>query len=37
LAPRIVDRENGFRLYESFTFAADKDQLSKILAEAGAR
>jgi len=37
LAPRIVDRENRFRLYESFTFAADKDQLSKILSEAGAR
>lgn len=31
LAPKIVDRENVFELYDSFTFSSDKKKLKKIL------
>lgn len=32
LAPRIVDPQNHFRLYETFTFESDKTQARRILA-----
>jgi len=31
LAPRIVDRQNDFRLFEAFTFESDKAQARRIL------
>lgn len=33
LKPRMLDPENAFRLYDSFTFSADKEELGRILAE----
>jgi hypothetical protein len=33
LAPRIVDPQNNFRLYEAFTFESDKSQARRILAD----
>lgn len=34
VAPRIVDRQNAFRLYEAFSFEKDKKALQQILREA---
>jgi hypothetical protein len=34
-APRLVDPENAFVLYEAFTFSADKEQARQILHRAG--
>lgn len=31
LAPRLVDPENGFRLYEAFTFKSHKEEAERIL------
>jgi hypothetical protein len=31
LSPRIVDPQNNFKLYEAFSFSADKEELKKIL------
>ncbi len=31
LWPRVLDRENGFQLYEAFPFASDKQQLRTII------
>lgn len=33
LKPRVLDPENAFKLYDSFTFSADKEELGRILAE----
>lgn len=35
LAPRLVDPENTFAVYESFTHSADKDQAKQILRRNG--
>lgn len=32
LRPRLLDTENGFKLYESFEYSSDKDELKRILA-----
>lgn len=32
LRPRLLDMENGFKLYESFEFSNDKEELKRILA-----
>ncbi len=32
LRPRLLDLENGFKLYESFDHSSDKDELKRILA-----
>ncbi|HEX8436029.1 DUF4476 domain-containing protein [Archangium sp.] len=32
LRPRLLDTENGYKLYESFEFSNDKDELKRILA-----
>ncbi len=32
LRPRLLDMENGYKLYESFEFSNDKDELKRILA-----
>jgi hypothetical protein len=32
LRPRLLDMENSFKLYESFEFSSDKDELKRILA-----
>lgn len=32
LAPRILDRQNGYRLYSSFTFSSNKAKVEKLLA-----
>ncbi|HEX5752764.1 MAG TPA: DUF4476 domain-containing protein [Archangium sp.] len=32
LRPRLLDLENGFKLYESFEHSSDKDELKRILA-----
>ncbi|MCY1082208.1 DUF4476 domain-containing protein [Archangium lansingense] len=32
LRPRLLDLENGFKLYESFDYSNDKDELKRILA-----
>jgi hypothetical protein len=32
LRPRLLDMENSFKLYESFEFSNDKDELKRILA-----
>jgi hypothetical protein len=34
-APRIVDPENAFTIFESFTFSADKEQARQILRRYG--
>jgi hypothetical protein len=34
-APHIVDRENAFALFDSFTFSADKEQARAILRRNG--
>lgn len=31
LWPRVLDRNNSFQLYESFTFSSDKEKLRKII------
>lgn len=31
LWPRVLDRNNAFQLYESFTFSSDKEKLRKII------
>jgi hypothetical protein len=31
LWPRVLDRENGYQLYQSFTFQGEKDQLREII------
>ena len=32
LAPRILDRQNGYRIYGSFTFSSNKAKVEKLLA-----
>jgi hypothetical protein len=34
-APRMVDPENAFAVYEAFTFTADKEQAKQILRRSG--
>jgi uncharacterized protein DUF4476 len=31
LWPRVLDRENGYQLYEAFTFASDKEKLRQVI------
>jgi hypothetical protein len=31
IAPRLLDRQNAFELYDVFTFSADKEQVQRIL------
>ncbi|MBX5482654.1 MAG: DUF4476 domain-containing protein, partial [Myxococcaceae bacterium] len=33
LRPRIIDMQNSYQLYASFTFSGDKDELRKILGQ----
>jgi hypothetical protein len=33
LRPRLLDMENSFKLYESFEFSSDKEELKRILAQ----
>jgi len=35
MAPKVVDRQNAFKIYDAFTFSSDKDQARKILKRHG--
>lgn len=35
MAPRVVDRQNAFKIYDAFTFSSDKEQAQKILRRNG--
>ena len=35
IAPRLIDRENSFAVYESFSYSADKEQAEQILRRSG--
>jgi hypothetical protein len=35
LAPRMVDRQNAFKIYDAFTFSSDKEKARAILRRNG--